>query len=189
MCARVHVRGSSWGALCSGLWRWKGASAPSSISPSHASPFSSVVFAKRREKARLQLYHRNRVLSRGRASETRKIVLLRRARDEIWVYACTINTRQVYRARRKMRFSRLPPSSPSSRPPLFIPRLCLVKVARVSRLKLADYYLNLPYRTTGFSGYGISLRKNSFFFPRDKSKSLWSGKKRGFFLRNIALWS
>lgn len=62
-------------------------------------------FAKRSEKIWLQLGHRNRALSRRRES-WRKLFYARRS-DEIWAYACTINACQVYRTRRKMRFSRL----------------------------------------------------------------------------------
>lgn len=54
--------------------------------------------------------------------------------------------------------------------------------ARASRLKLADCYLNLPYRTTGFSGYGnIIVKKILSFFPAINQRVYDRERRSGFF--------
>lgn len=105
----LHVRGGSW-EFCA--WRWKGTSAPFSISPAHPLARSTLLlrrFAKKRDfNFAIEIVF-SRVGSRARARRRRSFCA---ARDEIWVCACTINARQVYRAR----FSWLRPSCLSSHP-------------------------------------------------------------------------
>jgi len=88
---------------------------PSSRTVHFPSPFSflsTFFLVSRNEKARLQLCHRNRVLSRKRDGG-RLFCAWCATKFE---FTQLINARQVYRARREMRFSRLPPSCLSSHP-------------------------------------------------------------------------
>lgn len=115
-------------------------------SPSYVSPSSSIV-SRKSSTSTIEIAF-------SRVEARRRSFCAPRAMK--FEYACTINARQVYRERRKMRFSR-PPSYFIT---LFTLRLCLVKVARVS-LKIGRLLFKLLSHN-----WKVSLQKNFFpFFP------------------------
>lgn len=77
VCVCVHVQRRQLGASCVAVKGSVCTLLHLSFALAHPPRLTYLFrrFAKRREKARLQLHHRNRVLSRGRASGTKKIVL------------------------------------------------------------------------------------------------------------------